>query len=443
MPTPKCRLPASLLALFASLVPFARGEILPLANGGFENNLTGWTLSTTASVATSSYAHASLGLRGVRLKDTVGGQAYTFTSPSCAASAGQTYRVTAWARSLTTTASGFAVRVIFKNSAGQELAPVPTAGVVSSRNINDVVWFAKQTVRGVAPAGTASIAVVFESSSASGIGGVEIDDIEIVREVANEVLPSKYQAYLLEIGGNPSRGKAPPKIVLKLDDLKTTNGVLSPNFDTISTYLAGQQVEHSFGVICASLGNNPPAAYTNWIKQRATGGWTEFWHHGVDHLRKEFDHDPAVVPTVYTGAAAQVATLDAGNDLAFDALGVRFKTLGTPENAFNHFTHTALSQDPDIKVWLYGNLNNPGGKVVLGRATNVNLESPTFVPNHEAFIEGYAHNRGSAYFVLQGHPGGWINGSDQTRFTEFKRTIAFLKRADINASFVFPSSFAP
>ena len=53
-------------------------------------------------------------------------------------------------------------------------------------------------------------------------------------------------------------------------------------------------------------------------------------------------------------------------------------------------------------------------------------------PDFQAFLEAYAHNRGQALFVMQGHAGGWRD--DQ--FEQFRLMVDFL--ASQKAEFVFP-----
>src|SRR5262249_48257568 len=104
-------------------------------------------------------------------------------------------------------------------------------------------------------------------------------------------------------------------------------------------------------------------------------------------------------------------------------------------NATDANTVKVLAEDPDIKVWMYGDPKNPAGKVVLARNA-VNIETPTFIPNYAAFLEAYVHNRKGEYFVMQGHPTHW----DDDRWNQFVKIVDFLIAQ--KADFVFPREFA-
>lgn len=59
---------------------------------------------------------------------------------------------------------------------------------------------------------------------------------------------------------------------------------------------------------------------------------------------------------------------------------------------------------------------------IIDRVNTVNIENPTFHPRFDLFLEGYVHNRGRPYFVMQGHPSHW----DELGFSEFVKMLDFL-----------------
>lgn len=108
-----------------------------------------------------------------------------------------------------------------------------------------------------------------------------------------------------------------------------------------------------------------------------------------------------------------------------------------PENIFTDTTVQVMSEDTEMKVWLYGDLARPAGKIVLDRVNGVNIEDPTFIPNSEKFINGYLStyvNR--QFYVIQGHPPNWSDA----RWVEFVRLIDYL--AANNVPIVTPSELA-
>ncbi len=64
-----------------------------------------------------------------------------------------------------------------------------------------------------------------------------------------------------------------------------------------------------------------------------------------------------------------------------------------------------LAEDLDIKVWMYGDPENPGGKKVLERSFAVSIENPTD-DSELRRLSGRicAQPRRAEYFVMQGHP---------------------------------------
>lgn len=124
------------------------------------------------------------------------------------------------------------------------------------------------------------------------------------------------------------------------------------------------------------------------------------------------------------------------NTLAKEKLGFAFVSFCAPFNGIDANTAKVLSEDPDIKVWMYGDPRNTGGKKVLERSAAVGIENPTMSPNYSAFLEGYAHSRGAEYFVLQGHPASW----NDEGWNQFAKIVDFL--ISQKAEFVFPSEFA-
>lgn len=417
--------PVAGTALF--LLGVAQAAPLPLQNPGFESGLAGWTFSTTAAVATVAEAHASLGAKGLRLKDVGPAPAYTVSSVPLPAVAGRVYRLDFWSRSLTQFTSGIKVELRFLDASGNTLTPGAISGFRSNQEIAHLVWFGKTSLKATAPAGTATLRVVIESLAAYG-GGAELDDFLLVEENAGETEPSRLADWLAEIAADPHRGRGAPQIVLKLDDVKLSGAVtVAAGWPRVAGHLAARNIRSAMGIICNSLAGDTPV-YFDWITQQAAGGLVEFWNHGLTHLDGEF------TTATY---AQQKHNLVEANRLALEKAGLRLRSFGAPFNGTNNTTVQVLAEDADIGVWLFGDFTKNPGQVILGRANNVNLETPTGAPNHEAFIEGYAHNRGAAYFVLQGHPAGW----DDARFTQFGLVVDFLSAQ--GAHFVFPAEFIP
>ncbi|MFA6286515.1 MAG: heparin lyase I family protein [Opitutaceae bacterium] len=215
-------------------------------------------------------------------------------------------------------------------------------------------------------------------------------------------------------------------IVLKLDDLSSSGGIPSL-WLRVSDFAKARNIKFSAGLIADSL-NTTNTSYLNYIKDLRNGGYAEIWFHGYDHGMTEF---------VGTSYAVQKSRFTSSQALAATKLGFPFTAFGAPGNAFDATTVQVMSEDADMRAWIYGDPLQPGGKVVLERDSLVNIEQPTFVPNPERFVGGYTSDYAAhPYFVIQGHPGNWT----EARWAEFVRLIDWLQAN--NFTFTTPTELA-
>ena len=226
---------------------------------------------------------------------------------------------------------------------------------------------------------------------------------------------------------------SPPYIIIKVDDLRNAGGKVHPRWQKLVDFLKERKIKAGIGVICDSLEKDDPK-YFQWIKDQHAGGLIEFWNHGYNH--KEWEVDGKKVQE-FKGPSYedQKKNLLRCNELAKEKLGFTLPAFGAGFNAIDDNTAKALSEDPDTKIWLYGDVKNPAGKVVLDRIGNVNIENPSFVPSLDKFKAGYAKNPKRDYFVIQGHPAQWTD----ERFAQFVAIIDFLTTE--KAVFTTPSEY--
>jgi len=203
-------------------------------------------------------------------------------------------------------------------------------------------------------------------------------------------------------------------IVLKLDDLNTGGGNVPSAWRRATNFTAARNIKASVGLIAKSL-EIGTASYLSYITGLHNAGLTEIWFHGYDHSSGEFSGK------TYADQKNRFVT---SQSLAMTKLGFPFAAFGAPENLFDANTVQVMSEDADMKVWLYGDTAQSAGKRVLTRVGDVNIEQPTFVPNPEKFVGGYLANyAGRQYFVIQGHPANWTDA----RWYEFVRLIDWLQ----------------
>lgn len=220
-------------------------------------------------------------------------------------------------------------------------------------------------------------------------------------------------------------------VILKLDDLTWP----SPAWKRTLEHLQAKGVKSSVGVICNSLEKDRQPYYT-WIKEIKATGLVEFWCHGLDHKQwKEGDTD--FMEFKGPSYEQQKAHLVRCQQLALEKLGEPWRTFGAPFNAIDDNTLKALSEDPELKVFLYGKPADAAktpNLLILDRS-QMNIENPLFKPNAERLERDFKALAGKRdLFTIQGHPNNW----DEPRFAEFVKLIDFLIQK--NVIFTTPTS---
>ncbi len=231
--------------------------------------------------------------------------------------------------------------------------------------------------------------------------------------------------------------KKPQVVILKLDDFTakfpSKDCPAGSKWKKVVDIVEKKKIKASFGIILNSL-EKDNQAYFDWIKEQDKKGNIEFWNHGMTHAENK--ETKAQEFNKGSSYEEQKATLEKGQKLAKEKLGITLTTLGTPFNSFSDDTEKALEDFPEIKVWFFG----PGKpkiskKLILGRV--VNLESQVGNPDFDKFKESYeAKGKDREYIVLQGHPPMW----DDKKFENFEKTIDYL--LEKGCVFMTPSEYA-
>ncbi len=211
----------------------------------------------------------------------------------------------------------------------------------------------------------------------------------------------------------------PIYIMLKLDDLRSN----SPGWMRTVEFLKEKNVKSSIGIICNSLEGDHPA-YFEWVKSVQATGLVEFWNHGYDH--REWTEGTTKMQE-FKGPTYEVQKehLSKAQQLAKEKLGITFHTFGAPFNATDDTTVKVMSEDPDVKVFLYGKLKDMSElpHVMILDRTQMNIEKPLFVPNAWQVEHDYKIlSKTRDNFVIQGHANQW----DDARFEEFKKLVEYL-----------------
>ena len=206
-----------------------------------------------------------------------------------------------------------------------------------------------------------------------------------------------------------------PKIILKLDDLSVKNGVCQclPVMD----YLVQKQLKAGFGIIASKNDNSVLFALTPYLKAKnpKNEALFEIWHHGLDHIKPEFQG---------TGYDYQKSHFEEADQQIKKLLGIQMHTFGTPFNASDSVTNIVITENSDYKVFMYSSIKPKQSNGILYLDHRVNMENGTGKPEFDFFVENYNKSKANYqdYIILQGHPGQWI----PEKLEQFKKIIDFL-----------------
>ena len=420
---------------------FSVGLQAALPNPGFEEGLANWQSRDTMSAAVADAAKS--GALGLRVTDNDPAKGSDLLSVRLPVAAGQSITLNFQAR---TNAAFLGVYLRFENESGQVVKDsslrhtdgMPAVGVKPGEG-----GWAPYSLTAAVPAEAVGVAVWIHSWG-KGIGVADLDDFSFEGLAAGAMplaaaVPSAAPVNL------PPRA-TPPVIILKLDDLRQTDGGVDGSWIRVTDFLRQRGIKASIGVICQTLAEATPA-YADWIKSLRASGGIEFWFHGWDHASWKNEAGKTLSEFGGRGFAEQWSRFERSQALAKEKLGFEFATFGPPGGGSLHQdadTAAVMAKDPSMKVWLYpspidatGRKLAAEGKVtVLDRVWAVNLESKVGQADFAKFAEGYAKNTDRLYFVLQGHPTHWAGA----RFDEFVKIIDFLVAQ--KAVFMTPSEYA-
>ncbi|MEO7933403.1 MAG: DUF2334 domain-containing protein [Chthoniobacterales bacterium] len=408
-----------------------------MENGGLEKGLEGWGVNVIPAASAEVLKEAaSMGEFGLRLKIASQPTSGEIISPKIEVAAGKSYLAKYWSGGGGAQPANASIEMVFFDEHGNALPPpVAPAGKKARTAATGGANWNPGELAAVAPENAHTLGVRIKPMSGPPGSAVDFDDLTIDEMPASSpvsplpVDSPRIQELKAEIQRDPTRGKTPPKIVLKLDDLKpASGGTVSQQWLRVADFAKEKNIKISVGIIAEGLEPDSPA-FIQWIQEENAAKRIEFWNHGWDHaagekMIREFSGQPY---------ERQKDHFSRANEIARKKLGFAFTSFGAPFNITDAATVRMLTEEPTITVWLYGDPKNPAGKIVLGNGV-VTIETRAR-PDFEAFLEAYAHNRGTDYFVMQGHPGGWKDDN----FEQFRMMVDFL--IDQKAQFVFPRDF--
>lgn len=197
---------------------------------------------------------------------------------------------------------------------------------------------------------------------------------------------------------------AAPKIILKLDDLKT---VSSSGYSLIvMDFLKRKQVKASFGVIANGLDSKSLAILAPYLNATNYKGEAliEIWCHGYNHSREA---DPSLVREFFgTSYDYQTSNFRKADSLVKVLLGIQMHTFGAPNNSNDSNSIKVVEKNTSYKVLFFSKVTPTHSTGLMNLTHRVNMETNTGLPDSAFFVKNYLVNRTkySDYMVIQAHP---------------------------------------
>ena len=206
---------------------------------------------------------------------------------------------------------------------------------------------------------------------------------------------------------------AGPKVILKLDDVYVKNGKISCK-DAIDE-VARRGIKASFGIIALTTDETLGDGLAPYVAMKAEDGGPlfEFWNHGLDHKRPEFQG---------TGFDYQLEHFKKSDEIISGRSNLRMRTFGAPFNGVDENTAKALLAAGNFTHIFFApeKLFEGTGVVVLNH--RVNLENGTGNVEFAYLKKNFEASKYTDFIVLQGHPNGW----KEQKMKEFSQVLDYL-----------------
>ena len=229
---------------------------------------------------------------------------------------------------------------------------------------------------------------------------------------------------------------APQRIaIIKADDVTGVNAKWTRFFGLS----AEKDIKVSAGIIANSF-EKQGADYVEWLKKWDGSGNVEFWNHGWDHKRWNED-GKGKSEFGDSGYEHQIDHLKMAQAAYKKAIGKDFTVFGSPFNAMDKDTATALNEIPELKlIFCY-----PGAPPTKALKEKILLpmtlrgeHDGTSKPNFEKFKADYAKKDKPelTFAALQFHPAGF----SEKGFEDYAAILDFLTAE--GWTFMLPSEYA-
>ncbi len=173
---PKLAVLAFSLSALAAPLAAQTGKALPLANGGFEEELKGWSANSDGGMSVASAAAARSGKLGLRVTDAKDSAGSSLGSTRLPAVAGKTYEVRFQGRVVEGAGIGVYLRFIDAKGASLNSQQKKNEHIVALGR-NHTAWQA-HSVKGTAPEGTAKVEVWIHSYNKNTVTA-DFDDVAL------------------------------------------------------------------------------------------------------------------------------------------------------------------------------------------------------------------------------------------------------------------------
>lgn len=207
------------------------------------------------------------------------------------------------------------------------------------------------------------------------------DDLGTTSSTRNEVATAKDAT-----GHSLMLGRDTPVVLLKLDDLDAGN---YDHFNQVTQLMVDQRLRASYGVVSARTAGmgvqDISARMCSWFAQQQQTGAVEFWNHGFQHVRGEFDEQDR---------AAQLSSLGRAQAM-LEGCGIEIRAFGAPYNQNNQYTEDVILRLPNLRVWFFpvkefvSAVPNDQILLLTPESTRCDMETQAGMVSFDTFAKNY------------------------------------------------------
>lgn len=197
-------------------------------------------------------------------------------------------------------------------------------------------------------------------------------------------------------------GRETPIVLLKLDDLDAGN---YDHFNQVTQLALDENIRVSYGIVSARAAGmgvqEISSRMCRWFALQQQTGVVEFWNHGFQHVRGEFDEEDR---------AAQLSDLGRAQAM-LEGCHIQVRAFGAPYNQNNEYTEDLILRLPNLRVWFFPRKEFispvPNDQILLltPESSRCDMETQAGVVSFNTFSSNYEKLMAKPSTKVRGGPG--------------------------------------